>query len=139
MSERLARGFVAAALLFLLLPATLAMALIAALSYPAYPLPSPSPLNLLFDVLLWITIAGLVAAWRAALRYLRGGRAALARIGPPSRMFIAAGAGIGLIGAAIGLEHALGGPARDTVGFALLAPGVVLLAFGWAVWRGGVP
>ena len=115
----------AAQAVLLLLPATVAIALIVFLGYPAYPQRHFSWPQALFDFMLLLSIVGLFAAWRLVVLYLRaasmrGHRVALA--------FLALGALSGAVGAVSALVHWLApGAPGVTVGFALLTPAAALV------------
>lgn len=112
--------------LFLLLPATLAIAFIVFISYPAYPPSCLSAAQLAFDLGMLLMLAGIAAAWRLAVLHLMGGG-----IGNTHRAWLAAvalGALVGTAGAATAVVHLLDPQDPGVwVGYALLAPGVLLV------------
>lgn len=137
MSENFSKGILAAEALLLLLPLTLIAALLVLLSYPAYPLPDPRPIQLVFDLAMLFQLLALVAGWRMVILYLRSGRHGLRGARTLWIILLVLGAVIGLAGAFVAVEHVLNsGTARDSVGFALLAPGAVLSVLaGHLLWE----
>jgi hypothetical protein len=140
MSARRRQVLLAVAVLLFLVPLTALTGLIAALSYPAYPIPDPGALQILFDIGMVLQIGGIVAAWRLVGRYLGGGRrAGRAGLEGTSRIWLVllgAGAFVGLVGAGVAVEHAVNPrDAADHVGFALLCPAFVLAPFWLFLWR----
>ncbi|HVL34417.1 MAG TPA: hypothetical protein VM489_01990 [Burkholderiales bacterium] len=106
------------ALVFIfLVPATLLLALVAFVSYPT--LPTPTPWQAAFDVGFAATLLGAAAAWRLVVAHVRH------RVAHPMWLGAAAlGAALGLLGVAVGAAHWLDpDQATELVGLALLAPG----------------
>lgn len=128
MTEPAKKGLLAAGALMLLLPLTLVTALLAALSYPAYPIPDPGALQILFDAGMALQAGALAAAWYLTILYLRRGRRGVGAAHPAWTRLIGAGAVIGLVGAGIAAEHMMTPrTAGDHVGFALLSPAALLV------------
>ena len=121
----------AAEALLLLVPATLLVAFLVLVSYPAYPLRPLRAPQLAFDLAFALIVIGIAGAWGVTARYLRAGRAAGARLHPAWLAAVVAAALAGLAGAAIAVFHALD-PADPgvAVGFSLLAPGALLVPLG---------
>jgi hypothetical protein len=136
MSDRAGKALLALGVLLFLLPLTVVTALIVALSYPAYPIPDPGALQIVFDIAMLLQIGGIVAGWWLSVRFFRSGRAGLARAGRGRLLLLGVGALVGIIGAGFALEHALDPrTAEDYVGFALLCPAVLLVPIWWFMWR----
>ena len=121
------KGLATAGALILLLPLTLLTLLIAVLSYPAYPIRDRAFLLVLFDAGMALQAGAVAAAWLLAVRYLRRGREGLRRSHRFWMALLAAGAAMGLAGAAVAIEHLMTPrTAADHVGFALLCPAAAL-------------
>jgi hypothetical protein len=136
MSDRAGKILLAGVVLLFLLPLTAWTVLIVALSYPAYPIPDPGALQIVFDIAMLLQIVGIAAAWRLAARYFRAGREGLARLSRAWLLLLGVGALVGGIGAGFAAEHALDPrSAEDYVGFALLCPAVLLVPIWWFMWR----
>jgi hypothetical protein len=120
----------------LLLPLTLVTGLMVMLSYPAYPIPDPGGLQIVFDAAMLMKIVAILAGWRLAASYLAGGRRRLAGAHGVWLVLLGLGAVIGLVGAGFAIQHLLTPrTAGDHVGFALLAPGVLLVPIWVFLWR----
>ena len=127
MTERRRKIFVAAGVLLLLLPLTLATALLVFVSYPAYPLAEYRLLQFAFDLGMLLQLPGIGSAWGLAVMYLRTGPNGLRRARLSLALFSAA-AMVGLVGAAIALWHFLNPESAPVyVGFALFAPAAFLV------------
>lgn len=142
MARRGAKIGLIAHALALLAPLTLVMALFIVLSYPAYPIPTHRLIQVVFDFAVLIQAAAIFAAWYLVGRYLHGGHPSLRKAHQGWFLLVLAGAVLGILGAAIGVEHAMNPmTAENIVGFALLAPAIVLaplwLHLWWLQRRGG--
>ncbi|MDQ2076637.1 hypothetical protein [Marinimicrobium sp. ABcell2] len=130
MTERTEKVVIGAQLLLLVLPVTLFMLALVGLSYVAYPIPNPAPIQILFDVWVVLSVLGVVSAWRLGVGYLKTGAAGLAAKGLPWLILLSVTALIGLISLVIAIEQLVLGAGQvpeDRVGFTLLAPTVALL------------
>ena len=127
MTERSHKALVALQLLLLLAPATLAVSFLLLAGLPALPQRSLSAPQLAFDAGVAALVAGTLAGWRLAVRYLSGGRSGLRRLSRAWLLLLLLGALVGLAGALIAIPQLLAPGAPDVaVGFALLAPGALL-------------
>jgi hypothetical protein len=130
MSERVAKIAVGAQLFILALPVTLFLVALVSLSYVAYPLPNPAPIQILFDVAVALSVIGVVSAWRVGVGYVKSGAAGLAALGLPWLILLGLTAFIGLASTLIAVEQLVLGAGEvpsDRVGFTLLAPMIALL------------
>jgi hypothetical protein len=135
-TERSRKGLLAAAVVVLLLPLTLLTAILVMLSYPAYPIPNPGVLQIVFDVAMALQVAAIVAAWRLSGGFFRAGAQALARTHRAWLALLGIGAVIGIVGAGFAIEHAINPrTAEDHVGFALLSPALALVPIWLFLWR----
>jgi hypothetical protein len=138
MTERSRKALLAAAVLLLLLPLTLVTALMVMVSYPAYPIPDPGVLQVIFDAAMVFKVLAIVAGWRLVIGYFRGDRRdSWERTASPVWLvLLGVGALIGLVGAGFAVEHAMNPrTAADHVGFALLSPAVLLVPLWLFLWR----
>lgn len=135
MTERRAKLGIAAAALLLVLPATLALVLLAILAYPRPP-QSGGSLQIAFDAAMLLQLCAAIAAWRLIVPRLGGGRAALQRAHPAWLVVLGIGALVGMAGAAAAIEHAMNLHAPTArVGFALLSPAVLFAPVWWMLFR----
>jgi hypothetical protein len=134
--ERTGRILVGIGAVLFLLPLTVVTGLMVMLSYPAYPIPDPGVLQIVFDGAMLMKIVAILAGWWLAASYLAGGPRRLAGAHGAWLVLLGLGAVIGLVGAGFAIQHLLTPrTAGDHVGFALLAPGVLLVPIWVFLWR----
>jgi hypothetical protein len=125
---RVRKSLVAAQALLLLLPVTLLFVFIVFSDYPAYPQRHFSAPQAAFDLGLLLAMAGVAAAWRLVVPYLRRGRAGLREVHAAWLVLLVLGSLPGVAGAVVaGARFLDSAEPGVTVGFTLLAPAVVLL------------
>ncbi|MFU8817535.1 MAG: hypothetical protein ACNA7W_19490 [Pseudomonadales bacterium] len=136
MTTRQRKALLLVAVLLLLLPLTLITALMLIVSYPAYAIPDPGALQIVFDVAMMFMVAAVIAGWRLSVGFLRRGRDGVGRAHGLWMLLLGIGALIGVVGAGFAIEHAINPrTAADHVGFALLSPAVLLLPVCLLLWR----
>lgn len=128
MNERTHKTLAVAEIGLLLFPLTAFTTMFVIVSYCAYPLPRYRPIQIAFDAGVLLQVAGICAAWRLIVRYVRRGRSGLRDVHGSWFILLGTAAGLGAAGALVAAKHKLTPHgATELVGFALLAPSALLV------------
>lgn len=113
-------------LILFLLPLTLFMLLLTAVSYVAYPIPL-TPVQVAFDLGMLLKLAGIIAAWRLAILFLLSGRGGLSKAHRAWVVLLWMASLLGVLSAMVAIEQFILAPfPQPRVGFTLLAPALAL-------------